>query len=302
MAEKRRLKIGLALGSGGAKGLAHIGCLKVLEEYGIKPDMITGTSMGAIIGAGYALGYNAKELESVARESFVGSDIYSFDNFHFFHEGLLSRELIEPMYFSMVGNKNFEDCKIPFMALACDLESGQEVHLTKGRLLDAIQASSAIPVVFPPVFIDGRYMVDGAMINPTPVDYLRRHGMDMIIGVHNADPVCRQFISGLVWDKNYRKPDQLKKEKKGKLEQIKMNIKVIFEVLMRVVEITQEANLHAVFIGARPDVVIEPDTTDFSVTNFDKLESVVNSGEEAMRKKIESIFKVIEHKKKDLGI
>jgi len=301
MAEERKLKIGLALGSGGAKGLAHIGCLKVLEEYGIKPDMITGTSMGAIIGAGYALGYSAKHLENLARTSFIGNDIYGFDNFHFFHEGLISRELIEPMYFSMVGNRHFEDCEIPFMALACDLEAGKEVHLTKGRLLEAIQASSAIPVLFPPVFIDGKYMVDGAMINPTPVDYLRRHGMDVIIGVHTADPVCRQFISGIVWEKNYKKPTQLKVKKKSKLEQVKMNVKVIFEALMRVVEITQEANLRAVFIGARPDIIVEPDTTKYSIMNFDELESVVTSGEEAMRKKMESVLKVIEHKKKDLG-
>ena len=128
------------------------------------------------------------------------------------------------------------------MALGLDLEEGKIICMEHGRLLDAIEAASAIPGIFPPVFFEGRYMVDGGLLNPTPVDYLRKKNMDIVIGVRTENMTTRQYISAMVWDKFYKKPDKLKKTKHGMLEQAKLNMTLMVQVLMRTIDVAQGLN------------------------------------------------------------
>lgn len=294
------LKVGIALGSGGAKGLAHIGILKVLEENGIVPDLITGASMGAVIGAGYALGIPIKELEKKAEKFFVVNNIFSPNNFHYFHESLIRAEDIRKAFYEFVGDSTFDDCKIPFMALGLDLEEGKEVRMTKGRLLDAIEAASAIPGIFPPVFVDGKYMVDGGLLNPTPVDYLRESNMDIVIGIHTENMTARQYISAMVWDKFYKKPKELEKTKHGILEQAKLNIMLMVHILMRTIEVARKINKKVSFLTGHPDIIIEPYTMDIGMLQFERIAEAIKYGEEAANKTMPKLKKLIKDKKRDL--
>lgn len=203
-------KIGLALGGGGAKGAAEVGVLKVLEEAGIKPDFIVGTSIGSIVGGLYAVGYTAAELETMfqtqewlslltdrnslhASEPYktvdgvtyiFGFPIYDRDAKGGF--GVMKGSGIETLLDSMASAKNctdFSQLKTPFRCVAADIRSGAEVILSQGSLARAMRASMAIPGVFKPVEIDGQKLVDGGMLNNLPVDICRQMGADIVIAV-----------------------------------------------------------------------------------------------------------------------
>ena len=202
-------KIGLVLGGGGAKGAAEVGVLKVLEEAGIKPDYICGTSIGSIVGGLYAAGYSAAELETMFqtqewlslltdRSSSLANEPYKVDNdvTYIFGFPIIDRKAkglgvmkgssIEHMLDSMVctkGCKDFQSLKIPFCCVAADIRSGTEVILREGSLARAMRASMAIPAIFKPVEIDDRKLVDGGMLNNLPVDVCREMGADIIIAV-----------------------------------------------------------------------------------------------------------------------
>ena len=178
----RAKKLGLALGSGGARGSAHVGVLRVLEEDGIRPDVIAGTSMGAEVGGAYAAGVGVDELERLWRT---------------LHFGRVARTLLPTLPWSgwssggevvrfvrrLVGNVQIEDLAIPYAAVSTDLSSGLPYAITRGPLAQAIRASLSVPGLFTPVWIDGRLLVDGGVSNPVPVDVARDLGADLVIGV-----------------------------------------------------------------------------------------------------------------------
>ena len=202
-------KIGLVLGGGGAKGAAEVGVLKVLEEAGIKPDFIVGTSIGSIVGGLYAAGYSATELETMFqtqewlslltdRSSSLANEPYkTVDSVTYIFGipiidrkakglGVMKGSSIEHMLDSMAsakGCKDFASLKIPFCCVAADIRSGTEVILREGSLSKAMRASMAIPGVFKPVEIGDRKLVDGGMLNNLPVDVCRQMGADIIIAV-----------------------------------------------------------------------------------------------------------------------
>ena len=202
-------KVGLVLGGGGAKGAAEVGVLKVLEEAGIKPDFIVGTSIGSIVGGLYAAGYSAAELEtmfktqewltlltdrnsSLANEPYkVVNDVTYIFGFPILDRqaiglGVMTGSRIEHTLDSMArakGSSDFASLKIPFSCVAADIRTGTEVILHEGSVAKAMRASMAIPGVFKPVEIDGQRLVDGGMLNNLPVDVCRQMGADIIIAV-----------------------------------------------------------------------------------------------------------------------
>jgi NTE family protein len=183
MTSSGRPKIGLALGSGGARGLAHIGVLKVLEEHGIPIDFIAGSSMGAMLGGFYAAGVSVKAIEKMA----LGTDwlrILSIFADPSLDKGLIGGEKVKAFIESYVGGKNFEDCRIPFQVVATDLKTGEIVTLDKGQMAPAIRASISIPLVFKPVEINGRMLTDGALSAPVPVETVRSMGADLVVAVN----------------------------------------------------------------------------------------------------------------------
>ena len=179
---KKEKKIGLALGSGAARGWAHIGVLRYLNEAGIKVDYIAGTSIGALVGASYSLGkMNALEQFALHLD---WRQILSFLDVTFPVSGLIEgKRISEFVREHHEETVTLEKMPIPFCAVATDLNSGTEVCLDAGDLLEAIRASISIPGIFTPVKSEGRFLVDGGLVNPVPVSVVRQMGADFVIAV-----------------------------------------------------------------------------------------------------------------------
>ncbi len=176
----RRRKLGLALGGGFARGIAHIGVLKVLEEEKIPVDFIAGTSAGSIIEAAYCAGMSAKELEESARTSrFRDFARWSLSRYGFYTSDRMMNFCAE-----VVKLKNFEDLRIPFAVTATDVRTGAGVVFTKGPLVDPMRASCAYPGMFPPVEVDGRLLIDGMLSHAVPTTPVREMGAELVLGVY----------------------------------------------------------------------------------------------------------------------
>ncbi len=178
-----KIRIGLALGGGGAKGLAHIGVLKVLEREGIKIDYLAGTSAGAVAAVCWALGKSIAELEKSAE--WIATPINWGRLFSF---GDITKAVVGNSDFlkylqELFNNADFADLKIPTKIVATDLANGTEVLIDHGALAKAVLASSSIPGLLPPVVVNGRYLVDGGIANQTPVSVVEAMGADVIIAV-----------------------------------------------------------------------------------------------------------------------
>ena len=286
---EKDLKVGLVLSGGGAKGLAHIGALKVIEESGVRIDYIGGTSMGAIIGALYASGYSATQLDSIFRETDFSSLIQDniprsaktfyekqesekyalvlpFDKFKVgFPSGLSKGQNVYNLISKLTSHvstvSDFSKLPIPFFCVATNVETGKEVILDRGYLPRAVTASGALPSLFSPVVIDDKVLIDGGVVNNYPVNEVRAKGMDIIIGVDVQDSLknrdnLRSAFDVLVQINNYRTiNDMIKKREKT-------------------------------------DVYIHPNIQDFSVVSFDEGKNIVESGivaAESYREELENI-------------
>lgn len=274
----KRPKIGLVLSGGGAKGFAHIGVLKVLEEAGIQIDYIGGTSMGAVIGGLYASGYTATQIDSIfqktnfdelindyiprASKNFYekrNDELYAFVlPFNKFRvgipealsKGMYNFNLLTRLTRNVKDVKDFNQLPIPFLCIATDIESGEQVLLNKGNLAQAMLASSAFPSLFSPVEIDGKLLIDGGVVNNYPVDEVLKLGADIIIGVDVQDglkdrTLLRDATKILVQISNLNMIDRMKN-----------NIK-------------------------KTTIYIKPDIKDYTVVSFDKGKEIIVKGEEA---------------------
>jgi NTE family protein len=178
---KRLPKIGLALGGGAARGFAHIGVIQVLEEAGIKPDLVVGTSAGSLVAAIYASGKTGSQLQTVAEtmeEAALTDWILPFVS-----RGMLRGEALARYVSGQVGGKTIESFPLPLGIVATDLHSGQGVLFMRGDTATAVRASSAVPAVFQPVKIGTREYVDGGLVSPVPVRYARQMGAEVVIAV-----------------------------------------------------------------------------------------------------------------------
>ncbi len=175
--------VGLALGAGAAKGFAHIGVLRALEEAGIRIDMIAGSSMGAIIGGGYAAGLSVAELSDVALNS-NWLDVVNLLDPVFPMRGFIDGQKIVAFLEDLYGQKNIEDLDMPFAATTVDILNGDLYVINQGSLALAARASSSIPIIFNPLANEDLVLVDGGMIDPVPIDVVRSMGADYIIAVN----------------------------------------------------------------------------------------------------------------------
>ena len=189
MTESKRPKIGLALGSGGSRGLAHIGVIKVLEENNIPIDFIAGSSIGAMVGGFYAAGLSIKEIEKIALST-NWRRVFSILFDPHLKQGLIGGEKLKTFIEDYINGKKFEDCKITFVAVATDLKTGEIVILNKGEMAQAIRASVSIPLVFKPAEINGRMLADGGLSAPVPVEIVRGMGADIVIAVNLDKYYC----------------------------------------------------------------------------------------------------------------
>ncbi len=180
---EQNFTLGLALGAGAAKGFAHIGVLKALEEAGVRIDMIAGSSMGAIIGGGYAAGLSVTELSDVALNS-DWLDVLQLLDPVFPTRGFIDGQKIKLFLDDLYGGRNIEDLSIPFAATTVDILKGDLYVINEGNLANAARASSSIPILFNPLASGDRVLVDGGMIDPVPIDVVRSMGADYIIAVN----------------------------------------------------------------------------------------------------------------------
>lgn len=181
--ESIRPKIGLALGSGGARGLAHIGVLKTLAKHGVPIDCIAGSSIGALIGGLYAAGMSIAEVEAVALDT-NWRTVFSVLFEPKLDQGLIGGEKVGAFITSLVGTKRFNDCRIPFAAVATDLKTADAVVFSEGEIAKAIRASISVPLIFKPVEHGNMLLADGGLSSPVPVSTARALGADIVIAVN----------------------------------------------------------------------------------------------------------------------
>lgn len=173
--------IGLVLGGGAARGFAHIGVIQALEEAGIRPDLVVGTSAGSVVAALYASGKGGKELQKVAES--MDEATFSDWRLPFFRPGVLKGEALARYISNQVGGRQIQDLPMRLGVVATDLHSGEGILFQRGDAATAVRASSSIPAVFQPVLISGRVYVDGGLVAPVPVQYARQMGAQVVIAI-----------------------------------------------------------------------------------------------------------------------
>ncbi|MBQ7374117.1 MAG: patatin-like phospholipase family protein [Clostridia bacterium] len=253
----RKFKLGLALGSGGAKGMAHLGALKALEEEGFEFDFVAGTSIGSIVGALYAKGYSSDDMSALFKEVIDGDPALVLA----FTLGVISlTEVID----KFTGGAHFSDLKKPFRAVAVDADSGKEVVFKDGELSLALAASSAIPP-FKPVVHGGRILVDGAFLNYVPSDVVKDLGADFVLAV------------------NLGKGRDLNDKIKADLDDIYPNNRVPYA------NRSEKCYKFA-------DFVLEPDLSKYTSASFGSFEEMYEIGYQTVKKNVEKIRKTINAK------
>ncbi len=255
-----RKRIGLALGSGAARGLAHIGVLAALQKLGIRIDMISGTSMGALVGAVFAKGEDIDSMKELAVE--LGAKRFSFlVDPALPTTSLISGRKIDSMLTSIFGEVEFPELDVPFVCSATDIESGQEVILNQGLVKTGVKASCSIPVILAPTRYDGRFLVDGALVNPVPVSLLKRMGADIVIAV-NVVSVESGNSQG----------DSTKKSKQKTPN--------ILSIAFQTVNIVSSQKLLA--CQSEADIVINPQVSHIGRGDFHRVDELVLEGERAV--------------------
>lgn len=279
-------RVGCALGGGGARGLSHIGVLKVLEEHGISPKVIAGTSIGALVGALYARGLTAAEIEKIALEVDWRRMARLVDVTLPFH-GLMQGKRITSLIKSILGEPDFSELKLPFACVATNIESGQETVLTKGSVVDAVRASISVPGILMPVSLDGCYLVDGGLLNVVPVKTCRELGADYVIGVNVIPEPVSTTAALYNWNISRGARDNIGKvgvgsEKKRFWRQRGPNlVKVLTQSLII------PGHRLAMLDLADADVAINPSVGTIGFFQFDKAAEAIALGEEAARAALE---------------
>ena len=261
-----KIRIGLALGGGAAKGFAHIGVIKMLEASGIHPDVVAGTSAGSVVGALYASGMDAFTLQEQA----FSLDEAKIRDVGFFGGGLVKGELLEDYVNTLVNKRPIQGLSLPFAAVATNLQTGDRAVFVSGNTGQAVRASSSIPGVFQPTDINGVPYVDGGVVSPVPVDAARQLGADIVIAVDISAKASRTRPEGMM----------------GVVGQ---SITIMGQKL-------GEQEL------ARADVVIRPKVGQIGPTDFDAKNMAILEGERAALAAIPAIKAAIAAKQESRAI
>jgi NTE family protein len=295
-------KIGLALGGGSARGWAHIGVLRALHEAGIFPDIVAGTSIGAVVGGCYVAG-ELEALERFARE-LTRRRVLGFLDFNFSGSGLITGQRLCNVLDTRLKQALIEGLPRRFVAVATEIGTGHEVWLSRGRLVDAMRASYALPGIFRPVRIDGRWLFDGALVNPIPVSVCRALGARYVIAVNvNSDscghgtvvPQMDTFIAaedapvaaaespasyGVGGMRKLLKRQFFGRDDTGP---------GISRVMMEAFNIVQDRIARSRLAGDPPDIVISPRLPQFGLFDFHQADALIEGGMLAARRELDDI-------------
>lgn len=314
----RKKKLGLALGGGAAKGLAHIGILKVLEEHDIKIDFVSGTSMGAVIGAMYASGMSANEIEGVAT-GLDKKEAASLFRITLDGAGFINGERITGLLENVIHKKKFTEMEIPFACVACDIVTGREIVFTQGNIINSLRASMSIPGIFSPVKNEDDVLVDGGLVNPVPADTARSLGADRVLAVNvlTVPELKHKIITLPQTDKEIEEVpddktqfiDYLNKRVKNFVNKEKTNLEGIAKRVGSLFNLTDEINILDIMSQTmhlaesriaeykleadEPDLLLQPDMRSINHFDFIKAEEAIKIGEKAARDSIDRIKKLI---------
>lgn len=304
----RRPIIGLALGGGAARGFAHIGILRTLAANGIVPDVVVGTSIGAVVGGLYAAG-RLDTLEDWGRSLQGMRNILGYLDIRLNGSGLIGGEKLATRLEHAVGQTLIEDLPIKFATVATEVRTGHEIWLTRGRVVDAMRASYALPGIFSPVLIGDRWLVDGALVNPVPVSAARALGAEIVIAAnlssdifthsttiysHGAMPDPAPPVVEATMPKR-RFPRLFSPEKTVKREFFGgVGRPGISSVMVDAFNIMQDRITRARLAGDPPDLLISPRVGQFGWFDFHRTEDLIAHGVRAAERALESIQEAIE--------
>ncbi|MCD6162958.1 MAG: patatin-like phospholipase family protein [candidate division Zixibacteria bacterium] len=306
--------VGLALGSGSARGLAHIGVLKYFEDNNIKVGWIAGSSMGALIGAAYALGISSNEMIQIA-ENLDWKLMVKLFSPSISGRGMISDRYLIPFLQSLYGDAKIEDLKIPFGAVSTDLYAGERIVISQGNLVEAVRASISIPVILHPIRIGNHTLVDGGLVDPVPVEVVKQMGADQVIAVDvaispkkamkDSDDIqytLRDKISAKI---NQTIPSEGLYQRMARFLRMSddavndnLNIKStsetdkipnLFKIFWQSVTIAEQELTRLHLKVCPPDVIIKPDTGSIQLWEFARAMEAIEAGEKAAKSKLKKL-------------
>ncbi|WP_413719811.1 patatin-like phospholipase family protein [Silicimonas sp. MF1-12-2] len=296
MKRHKGLKIGIALGSGGARGWCHIGVLRELAEMDIHADVIAGASMGALVGAVHA-GGALDALEDWAR-NLTARSFFGLLDIRLTSGGLFEGEEIRNVIGGLDMPENIEDLQIPLSLVATDMATGREAWLTKGNVAEAVRASVALPGILSPVLIDGRWMLDGGLTNPVPVSSCRVLGADVVIAVNPSGRFSQTFWAERqkadtreLWDWRERLPEALRSIVAR--DDPEDRPPDYLDVLSASIEIMTDHIRRSRLAGDPPHILLDAHLMDMSVLEFHRAEEAIEAGRKAVRDNAEALAKVV---------
>jgi NTE family protein len=283
-----RPKLGLALGSGSARGWAHVGVIRALADHGIVPDVVAGCSMGAMVGAAFAAG-RIEQLEAWAL-SLDGRGVFGLLDIGL-RGGLIKGNRLLDFFDGHIGGRQFSELVVPFAAVAADLASGQEIWLREGKVSDAVHASCAVPGLFQPGLRDGRYLIDGSVVNPIPVSLCRTMGADIVIAVDlgsdrgrlfpreqkvilNTPSYRRRLMSALL---RWRSVDI-----DSPISPSVLPLPSMADALLGAIDIMQEGIAQRRLLSEPPDVILTPQLGPFGPFEYHRAAVAIAEGREAV--------------------
>ncbi len=308
----RRPVIGLALGGGAARGFAHIGIVRTLVEHGIVPNIVVGTSIGAVVGGAYAAGH-LDTLEEWARR-LQPRNILGYLDIRLNGSGLIGGDKLAMQLEAALGHTLIEDLPLKFATVATEVRTGHEIWLTHGRIVDAMRASYALPGIFAPVLVGDRWLVDGALVNPVPVSAARAFGAEIVIAANLSSDVFNhsttiyahgpsaEVKAAVAADPviEFAAPP---KRGFGRLFSAERTVKREFfggggrpgisTVMVDAFNIMQDRITRARLAGDPPDLLISPRVGQIGWFDFHRADDLIRHGARAAERAIESIQEVI---------
>jgi NTE family protein len=300
-----RPTIGLVLGGGAARGFAHIGVIRKLQELGMSPDVIVGTSMGAVVGGCHAAG-RLDEFETWCR-GLTSRDVLSYLDISLTGSGLIDGHKLAAQLRGALGEVSIEELSVRFAAIAAEVGTGHEIWLTRGRLAEALRASYSLPGVFAPVRLGGRWLVDGVIVNPVPVATARALGARVIIAVNlNADTFG---LGTTIASHGSDHEDDERREEDGRRRGLRglfgaeqaLRRQVLgtrgrpgfATVMMDAFNVMQDRITRSRLAGDPPDVLISPRLGHIALFEFHRAEEAIALGAEATEKALQPVAEAI---------
>ena len=299
MSAPRRPRVGLALGSGSARGWAHVGVIRALEQAGIRPDLVCGTSIGALVGAAYAAG----ELDRF-EHWLLGlsiADVLSFMDLHL-NGGVIKGERLMAFFRRNFVDRPIEELSMPFAAVATALHTGAEVWLREDSTVDAVRASIALPALFTPVLREGRMLVDGGLVNPVPVSLARAMGADVVIAVDLSSDILGRHLN------EAREPEAPAAEASEWMRKLQENLSALMpareddaprlpsmlDVVASSINIMQVRISRSRMAGEPPDLIVTPRLSHLGLLDFHRTSEAIEEGKRAVEAALPSLRALFE--------